>query len=1198
MDPNILRYYVLLHDNHSGNIADSEALFDKMRKTFGVHCHLLRFNSVVPDEASIASENQLVPDIWKHEIDDSLVAASKCQSSLVESTVTHEAGSPVSENQSEEEGDTAIRGSCLSFEDFYLVQSFVKEMVVQSIIPYMERSIHHWNEQVASIRRGFTGRLFSASRKYFGSGNKPSGIIQSPQMRGSGVSDVMYNHSAPEAQMRRLADFAFMLRDYKFAQSVYDTVKKDYSTDKAWKYFAGAYEMIGLCSLMIENVSSSKHDIEHYYEQAISNYLKVDSPELGARTAIFYYEMLRSRNLYKDIPSILIRMSGDDSDLRSALFLEQAAHSFLRGYRPKVRKYGSHLVLAASRYTKAEQHELAYRCYRAASLVFETKNWALVENHIHFALGRQNLRKHCLQASVEYFLKLLRESRQSVALQNSYLTEFLHIYQQYVQESGQEPELLPYGGLPIPVIDNSSVRIMLSSSQSSEQVEGDWESVEQDYFQPEPYIQDKSTRHGQTVCALGEPVLVSFVMTNPMQIPIIIGNITLKCVYSETEFKASSENYESTPVVDEGPLDFMEFSNIGDISIEGDEQKTITLSITPKKQGYIRIAGIHYTLNHVAKGFNQFSKRGKRLNDTKEHRLGKFYGQDNSLDMVVTSPMPLLDVEFRNFPNILFSGEIAESTLVIRNIGQKGMKNIDVKVSHPAFFHLGRPMSQPGEEESTHKAPLHTTETSNTLFDPSVISIPLASDGSSATQLDPGETVEVPVWIRGDKIGSHSFLYIFSYQSEETSGVGNIRYLRYKNTTQVIPSLKINAFTRQSTSKLNEFILGLEAENVQTGTQFELLQLSSVSPYWEIQPISSEEMPTETIIGPKQTTLTYFRIKHLNSEDASTTEKMSPELFTLNGLEHLLINKEINTTAPPIDLSYVDIPLGDQCIKSYEDPLKSLFMNARMQFRRLSLKNQYSMIPLTKHKKIFTLFNTNDIDFCLFWRIQGQQRHGHQYIIGFNPGVQQNPFHPSFLSNPASSGNRALFEATLRDKATLISSLMKTRKDENPLRVRVNCKDIYHHDFKSNGLVEIPVTFSLKNCSWNWMVNYSLEMQPYNDVSDTTSNTRNILAKPTINPAKFHWTGPTTFGGTIAPEEEQQITVNACFTRPAVYNLSRWKISVQMEATKRQSQEISSDNTSANSHNTQSSIKSYVQQPTMPHVVTILKLQDSNITIS
>ena len=40
--------------------------------------------------------------------------------------------------------------------------------------------------------------------------------------------------------MRKLADYAFMLRDWKLAHSTYDILRKDFANDKAWKYAAGA----------------------------------------------------------------------------------------------------------------------------------------------------------------------------------------------------------------------------------------------------------------------------------------------------------------------------------------------------------------------------------------------------------------------------------------------------------------------------------------------------------------------------------------------------------------------------------------------------------------------------------------------------------------------------------------------------------------------------------------------------------------------------------------------------------------------------------------------------------------------------------------------------------------------------------------------------------------------------------------------
>lgn len=50
--------------------------------------------------------------------------------------------------------------------------------------------------------------------------------------------------------MRRMADCAFMLQDYDLANQTYHSARKDFSNDKAWKYFAGTQEMIGICHYM------------------------------------------------------------------------------------------------------------------------------------------------------------------------------------------------------------------------------------------------------------------------------------------------------------------------------------------------------------------------------------------------------------------------------------------------------------------------------------------------------------------------------------------------------------------------------------------------------------------------------------------------------------------------------------------------------------------------------------------------------------------------------------------------------------------------------------------------------------------------------------------------------------------------------------------------------------------------------------
>ena len=49
-----------------------------------------------------------------------------------------------------------------------------------------------------------------------------------------------YTSEAPEMQMRRMADLAFMFQLYEVAYQTYHTAKRDFNNDHAWLYYAGA----------------------------------------------------------------------------------------------------------------------------------------------------------------------------------------------------------------------------------------------------------------------------------------------------------------------------------------------------------------------------------------------------------------------------------------------------------------------------------------------------------------------------------------------------------------------------------------------------------------------------------------------------------------------------------------------------------------------------------------------------------------------------------------------------------------------------------------------------------------------------------------------------------------------------------------------------------------------------------------------
>lgn len=86
--------------------------------------------------------------------------------------------------------------------------------------------------------------------------------------------------------------------------------------------------------------------------------------------------------MFGEAAKMFIQMTNEDSDLRSALLLEQAAYAFLKSQKPvMLRKYAFHLVLAGHRYSKASQRKQSLSCYQQAYqviLLLTSKNYYVI----------------------------------------------------------------------------------------------------------------------------------------------------------------------------------------------------------------------------------------------------------------------------------------------------------------------------------------------------------------------------------------------------------------------------------------------------------------------------------------------------------------------------------------------------------------------------------------------------------------------------------------------------------------------------------------------------------------------------------------------------------------------------------------------------------------------------------------------------
>lgn len=182
------------------------------------------------------------------------------------------------------------------------ITTFVREMVSQSIIPFMEGRVATWNHQIASRWKGFGGRVMSLSKRWVGLGavsrTKPSPSHDIASF-GSNLdaSQGHYMTESLEASMHRLADYAFMLRDWKLSTNIYNILQAEFCDAKAWSHLANVQEMTALSLLLTTQTTGAvlKNDVvDEMLDAASYSYLTRCADSSGAiRCLVLATELLR-----------------------------------------------------------------------------------------------------------------------------------------------------------------------------------------------------------------------------------------------------------------------------------------------------------------------------------------------------------------------------------------------------------------------------------------------------------------------------------------------------------------------------------------------------------------------------------------------------------------------------------------------------------------------------------------------------------------------------------------------------------------------------------------------------------------------------------------------------------------------------------------------------------------------------------------
>lgn len=597
-----------------------------------------------------------------------------------------------------------VHGAALAAEDVETLKTFIYDYVTSGLIRYFEKQIMLLSDLVAN-RKGVSRSLLSATKRWFGSGK--------------GATVYNYSPDCAELQLRRLGDLLFMSCQWRRAFEAYHTAKREFSADAAWLSYAGALEMAALSAFMSGDASTKTHA---YIAESITVYLDTcRMVQYAVRATLLSVLCLTNCGMHGEAAKQLIRMTSEDSDLRSAMLLEQAALAFLNGPGPKAmcRKYAFHMVLAGHRFSKAGQKKHAYRCYRQAFQIYKHSGWRLSTDHVQFALGRLASGLRHMKDAVRWLTGPLEPlSSQPAEQQHSFLREYMLAHQQWIEISEDKSQL---SILPLPLISGewtavlcvgipplalprrvAATSLSLSQPLQSERL---WHRLEEMVlqaaqggvpmiFKPTINLHNSCTDNSRNpIVPQGEPVQISVSVNNPLKISLSILDVELLWHFlpsaANEDVKEPLRNEPIVAMKDQLKTNIISGHKIKSITLEGESEKNIVFSITPLQVGELHLQGIAYKLCNGSTGEhgNKIVISGKQiLNIPKKPKSNK--DDDKRLQIKVVPCAPCLQMTFSEISPEVINGELLMIDVEFRNAGPVDLTNLYIAFSNPECISL------------------------------------------------------------------------------------------------------------------------------------------------------------------------------------------------------------------------------------------------------------------------------------------------------------------------------------------------------------------------------------------------------------------------------------------------------------------------------------------------------------------------------
>ncbi|XP_041862305.1 trafficking protein particle complex subunit 8 [Melanotaenia boesemani] len=1219
--PNTLKYYVLLHDMSEGDEQRADSVYEDMKQRYGPQgCYLLKINS----HSSSAEEGEQIPDPWSQylhknnlrnqEMFDVTPSAAENSVGAVEADSSNPAdGQGVSSSlethplqldadsssaslqtlgddnadlkkggrESDSLGSGAGgHGACLTLSDHDHIRQFVQEFTFRGLLPHIEKNIRQLNDQLIS-RKGLSRSLFTATKKWFGGGKAPEKSISEPKS----TCGLLYPPEAPELQIRKMADLCFLVQHYELAYSCYHTAKKDFLSDQAMLYAAGALEMAAVSAFL--QVGAPRPYPAHYMDTAIQTYRDVcKNMVLAERCALLSSEIFKSQGKYSDAATLLIKMTSEDSDLRSALLLEQAAHCFINMRNPMVRKFAFHMILAGHRFSKAGQRRHALRCYCQAMQVYKDRGWSLAEDHINFTIGRQSFTLGQPDNAVMAFRQILtNDSRQTATQQAAFLREYLYVYKSVIE--GSEVSLPQ---LPLPCIHSSTTRVYFGHERrlaEGEKQAATHVSLDQEYdqdlsamwchleeqlvasanrgivpinFQPTQCCLNSQTdnlRHPLAV--VEEPIIVEVTFRNPLKVSLALSNLSLLWSFS-ADGPSKTEKQTGETITNEETRaseltqkdDIVTTEVIKEFHMGPEETKMVRLKLLPHRTGQLNIVGIIYNLtssstgeptlntegqqmlNLTVRGKQDLKIQGPRLNLTKEDKMLVRHGTDRRLDPIITPPMPLMEVFFLQFPTALLCGEIRKAYVEFCNVSSVALCGLRVASTHPHFFTFGSQATTPFTPPSPASAESCSAyKTFATPLQPGSVASEVLVSAEDFSQ--PSGVMEIPISGSMLQPGESTQLPLW-LRGPDQEGVHEINFLFYYESTE--KGLKISHRVLRHTV----FICASRSLSVQASACH-----SSAPPHHSVDDTGSGG------------TLVFIDVENVNTSESGVREFHIIQVSSSS--QHWRLHKYINpekdkdcklssreraklcfraTRCKPhkatLDTiqkyTFADLSLGNELIISSSTPCGDFFFRSTPELQQGDLassssKTQGSAPTDNRGSDITSIAkkcNELDLNIIVIWKA---------YVVEDNKQlILEGQLHVALqtIGKEASSltpKEEAQEMVLLKFKSELPPPVIMPFPELSQLiKTNLHYPETFTHAFVQDSLCLVPVTLTLSNCSLV-QIDVLIDLRHKSTCPDSVEVY-----------SSFAWVGQSQYKLNLRPQEVLSLALRACFFRAGVYNLN------------------------------------------------------------